>query len=168
MIVALRGNPHWTSPSGAGISGSTFRSLKKPVLLPDCRPTPGDDIYYIFLDEIQPAGPELIRCGRFVADWHGCHICSRANYVIGRRGFANSTGKEDWQIYFLPSPTRPSTLYAMPLKGHQRTERQKAHIAAMRKQRWLSKSGTHCLVCVDSGRPVLLVGCCFRDLLVPL
>ena len=124
MTVALRGDPRWTPPPGAGTSGSTSRLLKKSVISLDCRLTPGDDIYNIFLDENRSAEPELIRCGRFVADWHGCHICSRAGYVIG---IQNSAGKEDWQNYFLPSPTRPSTLYVMPLKGHQRTERQKAH-----------------------------------------
>jgi len=46
------------------------------------------------------------------------------------------------ETYSLPSPTLPYTLYVMPLKGHRRTERQKAHDVEMRKRRWSPKSDT--------------------------
>jgi hypothetical protein len=49
-------------------------------------------------------------------------------------------GRRIDEIYSLPSSTPPSILYAMPLKGHQRTVRQKAQTAALRKQQHLPKS----------------------------
>jgi len=52
-------------------------------------------------------------------------------------------------------PTLPYTLYAMPLKGHRRTEHQKAQVAAMGKRRWLPKSKTRTKV-TDPARRRLL------------